>query len=179
MIWIIEKIKQFGIPAAVFLAAMTIFLSFAINEVSGKSGPQVAQRFLERGTKYDTEYLKTWVSSNPGPARHYAWPVLFPLDFFFMFALGGFLAVGSAACALEVDILTRFAGLFVIVPALYVAADLFEDVLLACLLLNASSINENSVRIAQATTSAKIKLASLSIVQAIVLSLWAFFQAQR
>jgi hypothetical protein len=125
--------------------------------------------------------LQTWVSSNSNSdlARHYAFPVLFPLDLTFMLFLGGFLACGSVACALELDMVRSFAWLFAIFPALYIAADLIEDMVLARLLLAASLINDKSVFIAQSATRAKIALLFLSIVQTVVLSALAFIQTLR
>ena len=50
---IIEKSQQLGMPAAVFFAAVTIGLWYAIGWVASKYGPEVKDRFLERDTNYD------------------------------------------------------------------------------------------------------------------------------
>jgi hypothetical protein len=155
---------------AIFLAAVTIGLSFAIGMVASRCGAQVADRFLERTTNYRADTLRDWVIAHPASAHGYAFPVLFPLDLFFMIFLGGFLGYGSVARAETLDVLKKCAWLFAVLPAIYVAADLIEDVLLARLLLSAESISETSVGIAKTATRAKFVSSIFAIGQTIALS---------
>jgi hypothetical protein len=156
---------------AVFLGAVTIALFFVIIQVADGYGPKVGNRFLERDPDYSAESLRTWVTSaeDASNARHYAIPVLFPLDLMFMFALGGFLACGSVACAQSIALLRNVAWLFAILPGLYVAADLLEDSLLARLLLNADNITDGAVNFAKAVTAVKLNAAKIAILQTIAI----------
>lgn len=73
-------------------------------------------------------------------ARHYAFPVLFPLD-------RGFLCVGSIVSADAIPRLQPFAWFLAILPAVYVANDLVEDALLARWLLDVDAVTDSSVRL--------------------------------
>jgi hypothetical protein len=157
-------------PIAIFLAAVTIGLSFTIGFVATGYGPRVADRFLERSTDYRADELRDWVRAHPAAARGYAFPVLFPLDLFFMVFLGGFLAYGSVASGEALDFEIRFIWLCPVLPVLYIAADLIEDVLLARLLLSPDSITDRSVGMTKAATRAKFATSILAIAQTIVLS---------
>jgi hypothetical protein len=159
-----------GMRIAIFLAAVTIGLSFAIGIVANCYGPEVGKRFLERREPYTAETLKTWVTGNPEYAKRYAFPVLFPLDLLFMIFLGAFLGVGSVSSAESLEWLKRMAWLFAILPALYVAVDLIEDVLLARLVLSPENINESSVALAKAMTTAKFWTSTFGILQTVVVS---------
>jgi hypothetical protein len=84
---------------AIFFASVTISLIFVIPTVASRYGPDVAGRFLEKGTRPDALILREWVEKNPNAARGYATPVLFPLDLLFMMSLTGFVLFGSTALA--------------------------------------------------------------------------------
>jgi hypothetical protein len=129
-----ENKMKVSLFLAISLAALAIGLTFASRIVADRYGQEVADRFLERRKFYDRTYLRDWVSANPGAARGYAFPVLFPLDLLFMVSLGAFLAIGSVIAAETVEALRNFAWLFAVVPVTYVVLDLVEDVLLACFL---------------------------------------------
>jgi hypothetical protein len=152
---------------AILFGAVTIALFFIINQVAERYGPDVGRRFLERGPDYTTASLRAWVASgeNSLNARHYAMPVLFPLDLVFLLALGGFLACGSVVCAQSIALLRNVTWLFAALPGLYVAADLLEDALLARFLLNPENITDGAVSFAQTITAVKIKTAGLAIAQ--------------
>jgi hypothetical protein len=154
----------------IFLAAVAIGLSFSIGMAADRYGPRVAERFLERGADYAADTLKDWVNKNSRAACGYAFPVLFPLDLMFMIFLGAFLGLGSITSADAVDWLRKWSWLFAIAPALYVATDLIEDVLLARFLLMAETISESSVAFAKAITKAKFGTCTFAILQTICVS---------
>jgi hypothetical protein len=154
----------------IFLATVTIALVFAIGVVSAYYGPKVAVRFLERGVSYTEDELRAFVTSSPTEARGYAFPVLFPLDLFFMVFLGGFLALASVEAAASMGSVRRVAWIFAVGPALYVAADLIEDVLLARMLLWSAAISQDAVSLARSMTMAKFLTSGYAILQTILLS---------
>jgi hypothetical protein len=155
---------------SIFLAAVTISLFFVIDIVAKRHGPKVAERFFERNAAYAKADLETFVSMSPADARGYAFPVLFPLDLMFMVFLGGFLGCASVAAAESISALERMAWLFSIGPALYVAADFIEDVLLARMLCAPAVISQDAVDRVQRFTKAKFITCTYAIVQTIVLS---------
>jgi hypothetical protein len=154
---------------AILLGAVTIGLFFIINSVADGYGTDVGRRFLERGADYTVKSLQDWGNSDAN-ARHYAMPVLFPLDLMFMFALGAFLACGSITCAQSITLVRNVAWLFAILPGLYVAADLLEDCLLARLLLAPANITDGAVALAKTVTAVKIKLAGIAITQTVAVA---------
>jgi hypothetical protein len=170
------RIEEVVVNIAIFLGAVTISLFFTLGIVEawygphGSEVPRVTDRFLEKPSQHDTTFIRDWIEKYPRAARHYAFPVLFPLDLLFMIFLGGFLSVGSVLAADTIDWLKQFASLFVIVPAAYVLADLIEDTLPVRLLLDAHAISDASVKIAQVVTKVKLVAAGFAIVQTIVVS---------
>jgi hypothetical protein len=155
---------------SIFLAAVTISLFFVIDIVAKRHGPKVAERFFERNAAYAEADLETFASMLPADAGGYAFPVLFPLDLMFMVFLGGFLGFGSVAAAESIGGLEKMAWLFSIGPALYVAADFIEDVLLARMLCAPAAISQDAVGRVQTFTKAKFATCTYAIVQTIVLS---------
>lgn len=154
---------------ALFLAAVTIALSFAVGFVASHYGGQVSARFLERGA-YTLADFKGFVTDHPDQARGYAFPVLFPCDLLFMVFLAGFLGLASVTSAESIDWLRKASWIFAIAPALYLASDLVEDALLAWLLLHPQSIDEGSVSHARAATVFKLGFSAIAIGHTIVLS---------
>src|ERR1043165_333962 len=65
----------------------------------GKTEYKVGDRFLEVSTAYDAAKFRDWAAKHPTAAKGYAVPVLFPLDFVFMFALAGLMAGISGLAA--------------------------------------------------------------------------------
>ena len=155
------------LTTATFLAAVTIGLFFMIEYIANQYGPSVRDRFLERGEKYADSDIK---KLRPIEARGYAIPVLFPFDLLFMIFLGSFLAMASVGAAESISSLKRFAWLFAVAPALYVAADLFEDVLLARMLLSGAAIEQRTIDLAQNLTKAKCVICTYAILQTIGLA---------
>jgi hypothetical protein len=155
---------------AIFLAAVTIGLFFAIGMVANCYGSKVSSRFLERGEEYAETDLKQFVTGSARDARGYAFPVLFPLDLLFMVFLGGFLAFASVGAAESIECLRKLAWLFAIGPAFYVAADLVEDTLLARMLLSADAVSQNAIDLVRKMTAAKFVTCTYAILQTVVLS---------
>jgi hypothetical protein len=161
---------------AILIGAVSIGLFFFIAAVASRYGPDATQvptvedRFLEKPPRHEAAFIQDWVVQHPHAARHYAFPILFPLDLIFMLFLGGFLGLGSVLSANTIDWLKRFTWLLAIVPAVYVVADFAEDVLLARLLLHAQAINDGSVRIAWMATEMKLLAGGIAIAQTIVVS---------
>lgn len=158
---------------AVFLAALTIGLSFTIGAVASKYGTSVSTRFLETG-KYDLAALDSFAKNDQTNAKGYVFPVLFPGDILYMICLAGFLGFASVACvdaAASIQFLKNVPRwVFVIAPALFLASDLTEDILLARLLTWPENINPESVQQAKLVTTCKIGLCTVAIVQTIALS---------
>jgi hypothetical protein len=112
----------------VFCGAMAVGLVFVTGIVASRNDRKdfqclgVGDRFLERGVPLDTNAIRSWVEANPGAARRYAFPILFPLDFLFMLSLGVFLGAGSVLTAETIEPLQRFALVGAAIPATYVAS---------------------------------------------------------
>lgn len=156
-----EKLK-----IASFLAAAAIGLFFTTGFIANHYGPKVSDRFLERGQAYGEADLK---HLRPKDARGYVFPVLFPLDLAFMIFLGGFLGLASMACAELIEPLKNMTWLFAIGPALYVALDLIEDILISRMLLSLAA-TRHMIDLAQSATKAKIVTCSYGILQTMALS---------
>jgi hypothetical protein len=153
---------------AIFLASFTIGLIFGTQWIAKRYGTAVQTRFLE-GADYTAESLRRWVSEHAHSARAYARPVLFPLDLVLVGVFGGFLIVGSHELSSSFAVPTyRF--LLLVLPVLYVIADLCEDVLLALMLLSPSRITEQMVRVAKTATGIKFVTSTLSLIELLVLS---------
>jgi hypothetical protein len=155
---------------AVFLAAVTIGLSFAIGVVASSYGPKVEARFLERGDKIKAADLKKFIVDFQNEARGYVCPILFPLDLMFMLCLGGFLLFASVSAGESIECLRKVAWIFAIGPLLYVAVDLVEDICIARMLLSVDDVSQSVVDTAGNITTVKVVIVAFSILQTIVLS---------
>ena len=136
-------------------AAVWLLLQIGIPHISKTYGPAVKARFVERPkttqppgvpTKPITAAsLAAWIDANPASAAGYASPVLFPLDFIFMFALSGALGLGSvwaASCVTWVSAVPWW--VWWLFPLAYLLADFVEDVLLVGFLRNPGRLNPAS-----------------------------------
>ena len=141
--------------------------------VSARYGEHVGDRFLERSPEYSATSLASWVNANRSAASRYAVPVLFPLDLLFMAFLAAFIAVTAVWIAGHADSLVNLTSLFVFLPALYLAADLAEDVILARFLLSPATITTGAVTVAQTLTTIKIWSLSAAGVQLLPLGVLA------
>ena len=157
-------------------AAVWLLLQVGIPLTAKKYGPAVKARFVERPktkqpagvpTKPITAAsLTAWITANPASAAGYACPVLLPCDFVFMFALTGALGFGSVWAASHLTWLSGFPSwVWWVLPAVYLAADLTEDVLLMRFLRNKAA----SYAALSRATDIKIKSVVVAIAQLIVL----------
>lgn len=160
--------------------AVTLLLQFGIPLVSKRYGAAVEARFVERlkiipGSTFvalDLPNLKDWIVANPESARGYACPVLWPLDFVFMFALAGVTASGALLAAPHAGWVSSWPWrVWCIIPAIYLAADFIEDVLLVGFLRNPASLSDGGYAVLSAATSIKIKSATAAIIVTVVLGL--------
>lgn len=150
----------------IVLAILAALIHFSIPTFSKRYGAAVKARFVERANtipgqangRLDQESLKEWISSNTRSARGYAFPVLFPLDFLFLLALGGALACGSAFFAAHAMFVSAWAQLiWFILPLIYVATDLIEDTLLIWVFNDAKRLTPGVFATLAFMTALKIK----------------------
>jgi len=149
-------------------AAIALLLNLAIPLVSSRYGDAVKARFVERSkiipgedtdhASLDQPNLKHWILSNPQSAGGYACPVLFPLDYLFLFALGASLAFGSVFFARHAVLASGLpCWIWWIIPTVYVAADFVEDGLLIGFLKNPDRLTDESFSALTSATSVKIR----------------------
>jgi len=117
----------------------------------------------------DTEAaaLRRWVTANsgsataPGPALRYANPILIQYDIAFALALGLFLMIATVRMA-SAHVFDWFAlpprliWAFAVLPAVYIVADLAEDLMLWRFLTDRATISSLLVGITQKLTMVKI-----------------------
>ncbi len=169
--------------AVIMLATVVIFLSFAIPLLanSKRVGFAVSERFLERlnaipyvtssEKPIDQTNLREWVLLNSESAKAYARYVI-PMDLAFLIALGTFVGLASWTLAAQIAwpaSLNVPLWIWWLLPTLYMAADLSEDILIATLLSLPSTIQEASVGLLKAFKNIKMVSVSLGLVQIIVL----------
>ena len=135
-------------------AAIALLLYVAVSYVAARCDDEaVKTRFVEHTniipgpngaqSKLNFENLKQWIETNPHSARFYARPVLLPLDFLFLFALGATLAFGSVFAARYVSWVAAVPPrVSWILPAIYMVADFFEDALLVGFFLKPAWLTE-------------------------------------
>ena len=112
--------------------------------------------------------LRRWVTANagtaarPGAASNYANPVLIQYDLAFLLALGFFLMIATVrmASAHVIEWLglvpPRLLWIFAVLPAVYIVADLAEDILLWRFLTDQASISPLLVGFAKNLTWLKL-----------------------
>jgi hypothetical protein len=103
------------------------------------------------------------LAAKPKAAARYVVPILFPLDLLVLASLAAFMMTGSLYFAADVGIPGRWAWLVLVVPLVYMAADLSENVLLSIIL--SKGVSEPTVAIAQAMTRLKWVTVTLAGVQ--------------
>lgn len=138
------------------LLAATVIVYAIGRVVPSWEGSTRPRRWLETSADYTKVQLADWVKAEPRYAARYVMPTLFPLDLLFMAFLAAFLASASMTSAQSVGALTPIAWLFVLIPVVYLAIDLAEDVVLASLLTHPESIADASVGVAHVLTRLKI-----------------------
>jgi hypothetical protein len=162
------------VKVALLMVILTAAIYGATQTVPRFYGPDVKNRVLEKGflakNPYDTAAkLEKWIKDDPNAARDYVFPVLFPIDLLFLVFLGATLAMISAMAAGSIGSLSGIMWLFVLVPALYVAADLAEDTLLAVMLTFPTTISETVYGIVQVLTTVKIVSVLFALAQTAIL----------
>jgi hypothetical protein len=118
-------------------------------------------RFPERSA-YEWTELRDLAITKPYLAAFYVCPVLFPLDLIVMLLLAASMGLASGCWLRTVGGNPTWAYLL---PAIYLAADLVEDGVLAALLRHPERITEISVRRLKGITKLKMVGIVLTIVQ--------------
>jgi hypothetical protein len=173
----------------ILLGAAAIALPFIISFLApaGIVGTAVSDRFLERSESIppepktaplpiDASNLRAWVTSRDTAAyaRAYAWRVM-PLDLVYLAVLGGFLALGAYTLASSVAWPPGLERLplwvWLVLPAIYVLADFFEDSLIILLMTKPSSISKFTVDTLTVLRNTKICSNGLAITQIFALGL--------
>lgn len=165
-------VLQMIIILFVLTLALTLILKLFVTP---KYGTDVASCFLER-LKYipsQTEVLsattlRRWLTdrANDGAIRGYVYPVLFPLDLFFLLALGLLLGFASGALVGGLGFLSNIPGwIWWILPAAYMASDLVEDTVIAAIFKSRIALTENSFRLLSGLTAIKLATVTTAIAQ--------------
>jgi hypothetical protein len=152
--------------AFLLLLAVTLLLLFGIPHVARDFGDDVKARFLEHGANIPKSAadLQAWINAHRSDAYGYACPVLFPLEFIFMFALAGAATLGAVLVATHVSWVSRWPWwIWCIMPGIYLAADFVEDVMLVMFLRNPDSLSPSAFDALSWATSIKIGTAGLAI----------------
>jgi len=163
--------------AFVVSAALALLLYLAMSFVASRSDDEaVKARFVEHThtipgqdpahANLDFPNLKHWITNNSESARFYAWPVLLPFDFMFLFALGAALAFGSVFAARYVIWLSAVPWwVWWVLPSIYMVADFLEDALLVGFFRNPAWLTEGSYRALSSLTCIKLTSVKASIGQ--------------
>jgi hypothetical protein len=183
----------------ILLGTLAIALPFIISGAAIPFGNAVSDRFLERPTqdgkpKYtipretppgealDAGSLTQWINENSHFATGYATRVI-PLDFLYLFFLGGFLAVAST---ILVDLIRWPIALasipvwiWCLLPVVYVICDFAEDTIIFIILRSPSGIQGLTMDILACLRAAKILSLALSIGQVLLLCLLSYLPASR
>jgi|SRR5580693_5608883 hypothetical protein len=106
---------------------------------------------------------------NSEAAAHYVVPILFPLDLLLLASLAAFMMTGSIYFAANVGIPARWVWLVLVIPVIYMAADLSENVLLSYILSKGIGMTEPAVAIARAMTRLKWVTVELGLLQTLAI----------
>jgi hypothetical protein len=184
--------KELNMRIGLLLANLTIAFSFIISGYASleRVGLAVSERFLERlniipepdnkkAEPIAAATLRSWATENAPHAAQYARRVV-PLDVLFLLLLGAFLYVASLTFARLIawpDSLLIVSRLCWMLPAIYIASDLCEDMFIFVLLSFNSTISEKTVMALHLFKTSKMISVSLAMIQVVVLgslsSLWA------
>jgi hypothetical protein len=146
------------LAAVILFAAMHGAQSYFGLERSGLSGQQAGY------TADDVRRL----AGDERRAAGFVIPILFPLDLMFLAAFGAFLMLCSIHFAGAAGIPRDWTWLLIVLPAIYVAADLSENVLLTRLLTDSDAVSDRAVVITQSFTRLKFATAALGSAQTLV-----------
>lgn len=146
-----------------------------LHWVAPKYGRDVADRFLERSNTIPSSNkplteanLKDWVENKANSANvaGYVFPVLLPLDLFFLIALGGFMGFASLALSQQVPGLSPIAWwIWWVSPALYMIFDVAEDLTIASLLSKPELLSSTSFGVLSWLTFIKIAVVWFALIQ--------------
>jgi hypothetical protein len=165
---------------AILSATLALSLSFLIADKASRLGFAVAIRFLERGDvippgnlPLTAENLDRWRSepANRASAQGYASQIM-SWDIAFLLSFGCFFGFGSMALASQIPMLSPYRCLFWIFPALYIASDFIEDLLIRHVLLS-PSLQEGHFVFMRRMTWVKMRSSLVCFGLIIVLSVWA------
>jgi hypothetical protein len=126
-------------------AAIALLLYVAVSYVAARCDDEaVKTRFVEHTNIIPgPNGAQSKLNFENHSARFYARPVLLPLDFLFLFALGATLAFGSVFAARYVSWVAAVPPwVSWILPAIYMVADFFEDALLVGFFLKPAWLTE-------------------------------------
>lgn len=155
------------------LFIVTLGLMLVLKYVIAPSyGDDVSSRFIERinyipsqkPALLDRDNLAKWLADakNAKAIRGYVFPVLFPLDIFFLASLGLLLGFASVAMAGLLGFLSNVpAWVWWIFPLCYVAADFAEDTAVAAVFQSKIDLTDGSFGLLRILT--KIKLISINL----------------
>ena len=158
------------------LFVLTLALMLAMKLfVTPRYGKDVEGRFLER-LKFipsQTEVLSAttlgrWLAdkANGDAIRGYVYPVLFPLDLLFLFALGLLLGFASGALVDRIGFLSNVpVWIWWVLPTSYIASDLIEDTLIAAIFKSRIALTERSFRFLSVLTAIKLATVTTAIFQ--------------
>jgi hypothetical protein len=163
----------------ILLGALAIGLPFVTAALPNTNEPTMSARFFERGAPYSADTLRDFIRTSPNEAKRYAFPLLLPLDIIYALSAGLFLAIGSRWCAEAIPLLKPLAAWFMVLPALFILADVIEDLNLARMFLRDDAITDQAVRLTHIATWAKIRLMGLALAHAAILAAWALVEQQR
>jgi hypothetical protein len=173
----------------ILLATLSIATPFIISQVATSFGSAVSERFLERPTNSDDprytippetatgkalsgDTLTEWVQAQGRLANGYATRVI-PLDILYLVFLGTFLGIASTTLAGMIRWPAVFphgpAGIFWLLPALYIFCDFAEDSLIFTMLNWPSTIRSVAFAALTVLRSVKIAAVALGLVQALLL----------
>jgi hypothetical protein len=107
----------------------------------------------------------TALAQNQRTAAGYVVPILFPLDLLLLASLAAFMMTWSVHFAGAAGIPAPWVWLVIVVPVIYMAADLSENTLLARMLTDPATITERAVAVAQATTQLKLAASFFGLLQ--------------
>jgi hypothetical protein len=113
----------------------------------------------------------TALAENTRAAAGYIFPVLFPMDLVFLAAFGASMILWSLCFAGLAGIPAGWVWLVIVVPVIYMGADLSENVLLARMLSDKATIDERMVVITQSMTQLKLAAGFFGLLQTAVIPL--------
>lgn len=131
---------------------------------------------FERGTRYGIADIKDFAAKR-GAAKFYVSPILVPLDLLLLVVLGVFFCMVSVSAAAAVPGLKAFAWWFAVLPLLYMAFDLAEDISLIRMLTWPDRVTDANVNTTRTLTRFKIVTLMLSAGQVAILWSWARWQS--